>query len=125
MIEPHADMNVRHGTASRIKDYLWGAGLILLVGIGLWTYVMYCLNEMHGKMKLEELKNRSPAHLQILNSYNRCMGPRSPGHMACIGSVAKAAELYGYKPKQINRVLEDAGLLADPGSINSASRAHH
>jgi hypothetical protein len=122
--EPHADVNVRHVKPSRIKDYLCGAGLILLVGAGLWMYIAYCLNEIDEKTKLEELKSLSQAHMQILNSYHRCMGVRSPGHMACLGSVAKAAELYGYKPAEINRVFADAGLLGSPDAINRASPAH-
>lgn len=110
-VETRQEVNVRHIKSRPIKEYLWGAGLILLVAAGLWIYVMYCINEMNEKMKLEELKSLSKAHTQILNSYHRCMGVRSPGHVACIGSVAKAAELYGFKPEEIKKVFVDANLL--------------
>lgn len=131
MTQPHQDVetrqdeNVRHIKSRPIKEYLWGAGLILVVVAGLWIYIAHGLNEMNEKMRLEELKSLSQAHTQILSSYHRCMGVRSPGHMACLGSVAKAAELYGYKPEEINRVFTDAGLLGSPDAINSASPAHH
>lgn len=125
MTQAHEDVETQYIKSRPIKEYLWGAGMILVVAAGLWIYITSSLHEIDEKMKLEELKSLSQAHMQILSSYHRCMGVRSPGHMACLGSVAKAAELYGYKPEEINRVFTDAGLLGSPDAINSASPAHH
>lgn len=126
MSQVREDVNVRHIYPSRYRAYIWKGLAILVVGLGLWMYIAWGLAEIEAKAKIEELKGRSPAHFQILNSYYECIGPRrSPGHMACLGSVAKAAELYGYKSSVISKVFIEAGLLPAPDAINPVSPAHH
>lgn len=114
-VETRPAVNVRHSRTINFWNCIALALFVLVVGFGLWMYITSGLEDIKQKEQLDELKARSPAHARILSGYYRCMSPRqSPGHMACLGAVAKSAELNGTEPSVVSAVLVDAGLLAPP-----------